>query len=126
MTNDLPTTMENYREGTAFEFDDGLAVGGCSFGKDEDRPPTSLGGSGGQETTSCLAVTTALTMNREELERKLPGMTDSKSGSPSIKVVWQRLFVRATLGINSTFCWGGLLMRQLFSQSRISKLPHRN
>lgn len=70
--------MENYREGTAFEFDDGLAVGGCSFGKDKDRPPTSLGGSGGQETTSCLAVTTALTMNREELEWKLPEMSDSK------------------------------------------------
>ena len=61
----------NYREGSSFELDDGLAVGVGSFRIDKDRPPTSLRGSRGQPLPSRFSVIVAMTLHSHKLKQKM-------------------------------------------------------
>ena len=68
MPSTVTTTQVNYRKGTAFELDAGLAVGVGSFRIDEDRLPTGLRGSGDQTTSSFPAAFFGLTIDSQNLE----------------------------------------------------------
>ena len=71
MPSTVTTTQVNYRKGTAFELDDGPAIGVGSFRIDEDRLPTGLRGSGDQTTSSFPAAFFGLTIDSQNLEWKM-------------------------------------------------------